>query len=62
MTSLAEIRRKRTIVVLASSLVVLLLLPVSVIVAWRAVRDSKAAQEVVTPTSRTSWPRWRSWR
>lgn len=53
MTSLAEIRRKRTIVVLASSLVVLLLLPVSVVVAWRAVRDSKAAQEVVTLPSRT---------
>lgn len=53
MTSLVEIRRRRTLVVLASSLVVLLLLPVSVVVAWRAVRDSKAAQEVVTLPSRT---------
>jgi len=53
MTSLAEIRRRRTIVVLSSSLVVLLLLPVSVVAAWRAVRDSKAAQEVVTLPTRT---------
>ena len=53
MTSLAEIRRRRTLVVLVSSLVVLLLLPASVVVAWRAVRDSKAAQEVVTLPSRT---------
>lgn len=53
MTTLAEIRRKRTLVVLASSLVVLLLLPVAVIVAWRAVRDSTAAQEVVTLPTRT---------
>ena len=53
MTTLVEMRRRRTLVVLAASLVVLLLLPVSVVVAWRAVRDSKAAQEVVTLPSRT---------
>lgn len=52
MTSLGEIRRRRTLVVLTSSLLVLLLLPVSVIVAWRAVRDSTAAREVVSLPTR----------
>ena len=53
MTKLSDVRRQRTIVALSSSLVVLLLLPVSVVVAWRAIRDSKAAQEVVSLPTRT---------
>ena len=40
-------RRRSTVIALASGLVVLALLPLSAIVAWRAVRDSRAAEAVV---------------
>ncbi len=53
MTGLRELRRRRTRVVLASSLAALLLLPVFVVVAWRAIRDSKAAEAVVSIPMRT---------
>lgn len=53
MTTLSDIRRRRTVIVLSTSLVMLLLLPVSVVVAWRAIRDSKAAEEVVSLPTRT---------
>lgn len=45
--SLVERRRRNTWVAFVAGLVVLLLLPVSSVVAWRAVRDSRAAQGVV---------------
>lgn len=47
MSVLAQRRRRRTLVALVSGLVVLCSLPVSAVVAWRAVRDSKAAEAVV---------------
>jgi len=50
--TLVERRRRNTLIAFISGLVVLLLLPVSSVVAWRAVRDSKAAQEVVALPSR----------
>lgn len=53
MTGLREMRRRRTRVVLGASLGALLLLPVSVVVAWRAIRDSKAAEAVVSIPMRT---------
>ncbi len=51
--TLRERRRRNTWVAFIAGLVVLLLLPVSSVVAWRAVRDSKAAQEVVSLPVRT---------
>lgn len=46
--SFLHARRKRaTIIALASGLVVAALLPVSAVVAWRAVRDSRAAEAVI---------------
>lgn len=51
--SMWERRRRNTRVALGAGLAVLLLLPVSSVVAWRAVRDSKAAQEVVALPMRT---------
>ncbi|MFM8563442.1 MAG: hypothetical protein ACKOCE_06055 [Acidimicrobiia bacterium] len=53
MTGLREMRRRRTRVVLGASLAALLLLPVSVVIAWRAIRDSKAAEAVVSIPMRT---------
>jgi len=44
---LARRRRRRTLIALASGIVVMASLPVSAVVAWRAVRDSKAAEAVV---------------
>lgn len=52
-TRLRERRRRNTWIAFVSGLVVMLLLPVSSVVAWRAVRDSKAAQEVVSLPLRT---------
>lgn len=40
-------RRRATVIALASGLVVAALLPVSAVVAWRAIRDSRAAEAVV---------------
>lgn len=51
--SLSERRRRGTRVALAAGVAVLVLLPVTSVVAWRAVRDSKAAQEVVALPLRT---------
>lgn len=52
MSVAARRRRRSTLVALGAGLSVLALLPVSVIVAWRAVRDSKAAEAVVAlPTT-----------
>lgn len=51
--SLWERRRRSTRVALAAGVAVLVLLPVTSVVAWRAVRDSKAAQEVVALPLRT---------
>jgi len=47
MTTLQQRRRRQTWVAFGAGILVLALLPVSVVVAWRAIRDSKAAQEVV---------------
>ncbi|MFM8945787.1 MAG: hypothetical protein ACKOJC_03610, partial [Actinomycetota bacterium] len=47
MSVLARRRRRRTLIALASGIVVMASLPVSAVVAWRAVRDSKAAEAVV---------------
>lgn len=52
MSNAARRRRRSTLVALGAGLLVLALLPVSLIVAWRAVRDSKAAEAVVAlPTT-----------
>ncbi|MGA0879410.1 MAG: hypothetical protein ACO3SP_09860 [Ilumatobacteraceae bacterium] len=51
--SLWERRRRNTWVAFGAGLVVMLLLPVTSVVAWRAVRDSKAAREVVALPLRT---------
>ena len=51
--ALWERRRRNTWVAFITGLVVLLLLPVSSVVAWRAVRDSRAAQGVVSLPVRT---------
>ena len=47
MTTLEQRRRRQTWVAFGAGILVLALLPVSIVVAWRAIRDSKAAQEVV---------------
>ena len=52
MTTLKQRRRHQTWVAFGAGMLVLTLLPVSVVVAWRAIRDSKAAQEVVALPSR----------
>lgn len=52
MTTLKQRRRRQTWVAFGAGMLVLTLLPVSVVVAWRAIRDSKAAQEVVALPSR----------
>jgi hypothetical protein len=52
MTTLKQRRRRQTWVAFGAGILVLALLPVSVVVAWRAIRDSKAAQEVVALPSR----------
>lgn len=52
MTTLKQRRRRQTWVAFGAGLLVLTMLPVSVVVAWRAIRDSKAAQEVVALPSR----------
>jgi len=52
MTTLKQRRRRQTWVAFGAGVLVLALLPVSVVVAWRAIRDSKAAQEVVALPSR----------
>ena len=45
-------RRRQTWAAFGAGILVLTLLPVSVVVAWRAIRDSKAAEEVVALPSR----------
>ena len=52
MTTLKQRRRRQTWVAFGAGALVLTMLPVSVVVAWRAIRDSKAAQEVVALPSR----------
>jgi hypothetical protein len=52
MTTLRQRRRRQTWVAFGAGVLVLTMLPVSVVVAWRAIRDSKAAQEVVALPSR----------
>ena len=52
MTTLKQRRRRQTWVAFGAGVLVLTMLPVSVVVAWRAIRDSKAAQEVVALPSR----------
>jgi hypothetical protein len=47
MSTLKQRRRHQTWVAFGAGVLVLVLLPVSVVVAWRAIRDSKAAQEIV---------------
>jgi hypothetical protein len=47
MSFLRSRRRRATVIALSSGLVVAALIPVSAVVAWRAVRDSKAAEAVV---------------
>lgn len=47
MNVLVRRRRRRTLIALASGIAVMACLPVSAVVAWRAVRDSKAAEAVV---------------
>ncbi|MFM8482026.1 MAG: hypothetical protein ACKOBT_01585, partial [Actinomycetota bacterium] len=51
--SLRERRRRSTRVAFAAGMVVFVLLPITSVVAWRAVRDSRAAQEVVALPLRT---------
>jgi|GEM_PF-801625 len=51
--SLRERRRRSTRVAFTAGMVVLVLLPITSVVAWRAVRDSRAAQEVVALPLRT---------
>lgn len=48
MSYLKSQRRRRTFIAFVSGIVVLALLPVSGVVAWRAVRDSRAAKAVVS--------------
>jgi len=48
MSYLKSQRRQRTIVAFVSGVLVLALLPVSGVIAWRAVRDSRAAEAVVS--------------
>lgn len=52
MSTLKQRRRRQTWAAFSVGVLVLTLLPVSVVVAWRAVRDSKAAQEVIALPSR----------
>ena len=52
MSTLKQRRRHQTWVAFGAGIMVLVLLPVSVVVAWRAIRDSKAAQEIVALPSR----------
>ena len=52
MSTLKQRRRRQTWAVFGAGILVLTLLPVSVVVAWRAIRDSKAAEEVVALPSR----------
>ena len=52
MSTLKQRRRHQTWVAFGAGITVLVLLPVSVVVAWRAIRDSKAAQEIVALPSR----------
>ena len=52
MSTLKQRRRRQTWVAFGAGVLVLTMLPVSVVVAWRAIRDSKAAQEVVALPSR----------
>lgn len=47
MSYLRRRRRRATVIALTSGLVVAALLPVSAVIAWRAVRDSRAAEAVV---------------
>lgn len=53
MPTLSQVRRRNTWVALVASLVVLAVIPVGGIVAWRAVRDSNAAQAVVALPTRS---------
>ena len=52
MSTLKQRRRHQTWVAFGAGITVLVLLPVSVVIAWRAIRDSKAAQEIVALPSR----------
>ena len=52
MSTLKQRRRRQTWAEFGAGILVLTLLPVSVVVAWRAIRDSKAAEEVVALPSR----------
>ncbi|MDP4936481.1 MAG: hypothetical protein NWQ68_03665 [Ilumatobacteraceae bacterium] len=52
MSALKQRRRRQTWAAFGAGILVLTLLPVSVVVAWRAIRDSKAAEEVVALPSR----------
>ena len=52
MSTLKQRRRRQTWAAFGAGILVLTLLPVSVVVAWRAIRDSKAAEEVVALPSR----------
>ncbi|MGA1542323.1 MAG: hypothetical protein ACO38D_07555, partial [Ilumatobacteraceae bacterium] len=47
MSFLRSRRRRATVIAVVSGLVVAALLPVSAVVAWRAVRDSRAAEAVI---------------
>ena len=52
MSTLKQRRRRQTWAAFGAGILVLTMLPVSVVVAWRAIRDSKAAEEVVALPSR----------
>ena len=52
MSTLKQRRRRQTWAAFGAGILVLTLLPVSVVVPWRAIRDSKAAEEVVALPSR----------
>jgi hypothetical protein len=52
MNSLSQQRRRQTILNFGAGLIVLALLPVTGVIAWRAIRDSNAAQGVISLPSR----------
>ena len=53
MPTLRQVRRRNTWIALSASLFVSALIPVGAVVAWRAVRDSNAAEEVVALPTRS---------
>lgn len=52
MNSLLQQRRRQTMLNFGAGLIVLALLPITGVVAWRAIRDSNAAQGVISLPSR----------